>query len=103
LKPWRQDVVAGARVQMGIDRWETAAAAQVGLTFYFVRPKTVSAVKRPHHTVKPDGDKLARAVFDALTVARVVNDDANIVSYSVHKAYSVPGLPPGVRVTVSTL
>ena len=50
------------------------------------------------HVVKPDGDKLARAVLDALTKAGVYNDDANVVGHSVWKQY---GEKPGVLIRIS--
>lgn len=59
----------------------------IDMTFSFVRPKSVSAKKRPHHTVKPDVDKLVRAVLDALTNV-AYRDDSQVIRISANKIYS---------------
>ena len=61
-------------------------AVSLMLTFSFVRPKSVSAKKRPHHIVKPDIDKLTRAVLDALT-HYAYDDDSQVVDLHVRKLY----------------
>jgi Holliday junction resolvase RusA-like endonuclease len=52
--------------------------------------------------VKPDADKLTRAVFDALSTTAtqqgVITDDARITSYSAAKVYHHT---PGVFVTIT--
>lgn len=58
----------------------------VNATFVFVRPKSVSERRRPYNTVKPDIDKLLRAVLDALTGV-AYRDDAQVVSVSARKLY----------------
>lgn len=77
---------------------------QVYLRFVLPRPKahlrrdgTVkpSAPERP--TVKPDLDKLARTVLDALTGV-AYRDDAQVAAISATKLY---GAAPGVHVTVA--
>ena len=71
------------------------AAVPVKLTLDFAlpRPASVSARRRPAPTVKPDVDKLARTVLDALT-GIVVADDAQIVELAVVKRY---GQEPGLQ------
>ena len=54
---------------------------------YFQKPK--SAKKRQHVTVKPDADKLARAVLDALT-GILYADDSQVVELLVRKLYGSP-------------
>ena len=68
----------------------------MSLAFYFSRPKSVSYKKRPDHTVKPDIDKLIRAVLDALT-GIFYADDAQVDELYVTKMY---GDPPRVEVEV---
>lgn len=91
LKPWRQTV---------------AKAADLGITFtgplevllYFHMPTP----KRPKYAlpaVKPDIDKLTRAVFDALTDGGLIEDDSRVVRIVAEKHYSET---PGVLVTVRT-
>lgn len=57
------------------------------MTFYLVRPKSVP-LSRVYPSVKPDGDKLERAVFDALTIARVWRDDGRCVDGHWRKRYT---------------
>jgi len=80
------------------DAWQGPAltgAVEVRLIFYLPRPK--SAPKRvlfPEH--KPDGDKLQRAVWDALTNI-VIRDDAQIVDGMVSKRFADAEHPVGVE------
>lgn len=101
LKPWRQEVIAA-----GIDaavkaNWVCAGKATyaVKIVFTFKRPKShhrVTGALMPsapaHPGVRPDLDKLIRAVFDALTQAAVVWDDSQIVRLIAMKTYGAPGL-----------
>lgn len=71
-------------------------AVSVKLKFYFLRPASVSEKKRPYHTVKPDIDKLTRAVLDALK-GTIYGDDSQVVKLDLGKEY---GDPPRVEVEV---
>lgn len=62
-------------------------AVEINIEFNFVRPKSVSVKKRPYMTVKPDLDKLVRAVLDALT-HHAYDDDSQVVSINCVKAYN---------------
>lgn len=70
----------------------------------FVRPRRASAPKRstPPHTRKPDGDKLTRCVWDALTHVVWV-DDAQVVEWSGSKREAEIGEVPGARIKVERL
>lgn len=59
------------------------------LTFTFARPP--SAKKRAYPNVKPDIDKLCRAIFDSLTGILIV-DDCRVVSLKATKQYGEPGV-----------
>nr|DAN37658.1 MAG TPA: Endodeoxyribonuclease RusA [Caudoviricetes sp.] len=62
--------------------------------------------KRPRWdvpAVKPDLDKLTRAVFDALTDAGVWRDDSRVVDMRVTKRYEDAEAVPGVWVEVQAL
>jgi Holliday junction resolvase RusA-like endonuclease len=68
--------------------------------FIFQRPPSVSAKKRPHHTVKPDLDNLIKGCKDALRNV-VYFDDAQIVSYAhALKRYVSPDSQPGVIIKI---
>jgi Holliday junction resolvase RusA-like endonuclease len=105
LKSWRSLVAGEAQIAL---RAATAtapypwfdAALIVEMHFHFARPASLTVKKRPFPTVKPDLDKLARAVLDALTGV-LYRDDAQVTGLLVEKAYMVaPGSTPRVVVSV---
>ena len=103
-KPWQQCVQAEAllaRQRMAVPR-VLAGAVEVAVKFYFARPKSVSASRRPHHTVKPDLDKLARTVLDALTHV-LIDDDAQVVSIAARKEYCTALDTPRAEIVVMEL
>jgi Holliday junction resolvase RusA-like endonuclease len=87
LKPWRAKVTAAARAAH--EGSKLLGAVVVAVEFRFVRPKTV---KRAWPAVKPDLDKLERAILDGVTDAGVWADDSQVVRMSSSKVYAeVPG------------
>lgn len=80
---WRKQIAQEARVAMR-GRAAMTGPFAVSLTFTFRRPK--SAKRRVHVEVKPDLDKLIRAVFDAVT-GIVWWDDAQVVRCEAAKRY----------------
>lgn len=85
-----------------------AEPVKVAAKFYFVRPKshlkksgglTKSAPRSKHS--KPDVDKLARAVLDALTGV-FFEDDSQVVFLTVEKLYADPGIGPGVEISIES-
>lgn len=101
LKAWRAQVRAAAEAAIAEGGWETLdEPCRVHLDFTMPRPK------RPRWgvpAVKPDLDKLTRAVFDALTDAGVWKDDSRVVSMEVTKRYEDDEAVPGVWVEVESL
>lgn len=86
--PWRDSVAAAGVAAMGglpaLD-----GPLQVTIQFRMPRPRSV---KRLYPSVKPDIDKLARAVLDGLTAAAVIVDDSRVISLTTEKLYAeVPG------------
>lgn len=102
LKPWRAAVRSAAEAAIEGAGWETLdEPCRVYLGFTLSRPKR-SRWGVP--AVKPDLDKLTRAVFDALTDAGVWRDDSRVVSMEVTKKYEDDeGAVPGVWVEVRGL
>lgn len=84
-KPWREAVVAHCRAALPAS-WEVLdGPLDAELVFYLPRPQ------RPAYAspaVKPDVDKLARNVFDGLTQAGVIRDDARVVRLTASKVYA---------------
>lgn len=83
-------------VQDGIGYVARAAFARVGLypggvaisiDVYLARPVSVNPRRRPLPTVKPDVDKIARLVLDALTGVAYV-DDAAVCTLTIRKRYA---------------
>ena len=114
LRPWRKHVattaLAGAAAA-GLDTMDGPLGAT--LHFYLSRPKGHYRTGRFSHllrddaprwpAVKPDIDKLERAIFDALTTAEVWADDARVVHSDTWKRYADNGVEPGVRIQIWTL
>lgn len=101
-KPWQQCVQAealAARQRMGTPRL-LVGAVSVDVAFYFARPKSVRPASRPHHTVKPDLDKLVRTVLDSLTHV-LIEDDSEVVRVLATKAYCGDGGVPCACVSVT--
>ena len=72
----------------------------VETTFYLPRPKTIPPRKRKHPTVKPDIDKLQRALYDAITETHIWHDDCQITDVISHKRYA-DNTPTGVSLTIT--
>lgn len=95
LKPWRQQITDTA-LSLGLHRvagdgsiepiFDRDTPVEVTMNFYFTKPKTS---KRRGHTVRPDGDKLVRGIFDAITGVLIV-DDAQVVEFHARKHYGGP-------------
>ena len=85
LKAWREDVANVAQQHIPPDGLLDGAVV-LRVRFVFFRPKSVSAKKRPHHTVKPDLDKLIRAIGDALK-GKIYTEDARVVKIEALKVY----------------
>lgn len=81
--PWR-DSVAAAAVEAMDGRLPFDGPIELLVTFVFVRPKSS---KRKYPTVRPDGDKLIRAVADGLTAGGVYRDDAQVTDWWFRKRY----------------
>ena len=86
LKSWRKDIGAMAKQEMG-SAPIIKGAVFMTVHYYFLRPQSAPK-SRTYPTVKPDGDKLDRAILDALTGVIYV-DDAQVVYRTSAKHYGV--------------
>jgi crossover junction endodeoxyribonuclease RusA len=104
LKPWRELVnrqmqAAAAAVDVPPGGWPLLGPLAVQLVFTMPKPQAAPKRRRTWPIVKPDIDKLARAVLDAGTGV-LWHDDSHVVQLDVVKAYPaehpyalpVPGL-----------
>lgn len=104
LKVWRDAVAQAARAAMlagdsPIGTIPAQVAVKVEIEFRVLRPKSVKPEERPFPSVKPDVDKYARAVLDAMSAAGVYVDDGQVVKCDVEKVYHpVAGAAIGVWV-----
>jgi crossover junction endodeoxyribonuclease RusA len=84
-KPWAQQVTGSALAARNAQQ-PLEGAISVELGFYLPRPKSL-AKKAVAHLKKPDIDKLARNVIDALTGVLFV-DDAQVIRLDAWKTYA---------------
>lgn len=103
LDAWRTRVKRAAQEAAREAGWEPRYDGPVTVTaaFFLPRPKSAKGRLLPH--VKPDLDKLIRAVGDALAPYKqdgVLKDDSRIVTWRASKDYD-DCYKPGVLVYVS--
>jgi crossover junction endodeoxyribonuclease RusA len=96
LKQWRSLVAYAAQQQAA--GGPMYGGVHVTLDFALQRPKSLPK-RACQHLKKPDIDKLARAVLDALT-GILYHDDSEVVRLEVTKRYAAPIEVPSVRITV---
>lgn len=98
LKAWARVLNLCARAALaGAGPWP--GAVHVSLVFRLAPP---AKQERSWPAVRPDVDKLARAVLDALTGAAWI-DDGQVCTLEVMKWYAAPGEVPGVKVKVDAI
>lgn len=86
LGKWRKAIAKAARARAEFVEWATLdGPIDVELTFWLERPAAAATREYPH--VRPDLDKLGRAILDALTYAEVYVDDARVVNLNTRKRY----------------
>lgn len=96
--PWRQTVALFAR-KAARESGAFIEHGPVNLELGFVMPRPLSTPKSktPAAVKRPDVDKLARAVLDALTGA-VFKDDSQVIELRAHKRIAEHGEEPGVQI-----
>jgi Holliday junction resolvase RusA-like endonuclease len=99
LRAWEQSIRQAAQRYAGGFFLGEGTPVEIEFWFYFTRPK--SKKRGTPMVVKPDFDKLARAVADAIT-AVLFKDDAQVTDAGIHKRYLDEGYqgPPHVKVVV---
>lgn len=106
LMAWRREVAKAAAARLP-DGWTPVdSPLQVVLQFAMPRPASAPKRRRTWPVGRPDLDKLARAVLDALTTAQVWRDDSRVVELIARKDYPGPDIEqttPGVLIAVRRL
>lgn len=90
LNAWRE-TIANTINQHPDAPFELDVPVRIDLVFVMPRPKTVT---RQHHTVKPDTDKLIRAVLDSISLYRysqLLKDDSYVTDLHAAKRYTTDG------------
>lgn len=95
LKTWRTTITHHARKHAGTYTGERPL--HVTYQFHLTKPKSV---RRWLPWVKPDLDKLIRAVNDGLGDAKIWDDDGRITTITARKEYETPEQKPGVFITI---
>lgn len=99
LKAWAS--VVKSQAQQHCSSLVTGGVA-LNLAFVLPRPKSHPKTKTIAHTTRPDVDKLARAVLDAL-IGVAFNDDGQVAGLVCTKRYGDLGEQPGVVVTIADI
>lgn len=99
LKGWRHLVAAEASRSLNGAGLNMHGPVSVDAHFYLPRPKALGKRAKPHIT-RPDADKLARGVLDALTGV-IWRDDSQVESLVVTKQYAGIGESPRALIRVS--
>lgn len=98
LPEWRRSLVEAFKPFEGLStRPGYENGATVSVEIYVTRPQSV---KRQNPTVKPDLDKLIRAIGDALTIAGVLKDDSMIIEWKARKYYA-DIIEPGITIEIT--
>lgn len=107
-KAWAAVVALAAREAMA-GRPPFAGPVEVGVTFFLPRPKAhygkrgeLKASAPTYPTGRPDGDKMLRCTWDALT-GICYADDAQIAQWPGSKVYIHPGQYVGASICVRQL
>jgi Holliday junction resolvase RusA-like endonuclease len=93
LKPWRHVIATHADLGVTFD-------CPVIVTLSFVLPRP----QKPRWgvpAVKPDIDKLCRAILDGLQDGGLLAEDSRVVTLTATKRYPTPGDPTGVGIDVT--
>ncbi len=96
VKPWRE-AVQDAAITHGCQPLD--GPVSVKLTFLMPRPKAMPKKANLTMIQKPDSDKLARAVLDALT-GTCFDDDSQVTRLLVVKRRAGTAEEPGVMIHV---
>lgn len=98
-KPWQELIALCAKSYFKCKNSPQENAVSLVLEFFMPRPKSVKKTTNSIHLTKPDLDKLARTVLDALT-GIAYKDDSQVICCTLIKKY---GNKPGVKITAMIL
>lgn len=99
LKPWRADAIAAIQAeQHACSCPQFAGPVRIAAVFAFPRPRghyrangTLKPSAPSLHAVRPDLDKLIRALLDAATQSGIIRDDSQVYRIAANKTYAEAG------------
>lgn len=100
VAPWRSDVRSACLDDAGKPLAFFGEAVHVELLFILKRPASTPKRRTPAAIKRPDIDKLARAVLDAIGSASVWRDDSQVVTLAAYKRIAMLDETPGCRITI---
>lgn len=110
VEPWREAIRHECQQHDG--RYGSGPVS-VDILFWMPRPKGHYRTGRyshllkesapRYHSVKPDTDKLIRAVLDAITQGGVIHDDSQAAVIHAEKHYADDVFPPGCVIVINEL
>src|SRR4051812_11413364 len=102
VKAWQKDIARAARLSLGNLEMELTGAITLEAVFYLPRPTSRKTAADEAHVTRPDVDKLARAVADALT-GIVWHDDSQVTDLIARKRYAETVAAARVDVTITPI
>lgn len=100
VKPWRESIRAALLDDDGRPRATFDSAVIVELRFVLRRPASTPKRRTPPAVKKPDIDKLARAVLDAIGSAGVWHDDSQVTQLAAMKRLAGIDETPGLHLAI---
>jgi crossover junction endodeoxyribonuclease RusA len=103
--PWRERVALVAREAAGApgpQMFTDGDPLMVRIEFVMPRPASTPKRTTPPAVKRPDVDKLARAVLDAITDV-LIHDDSAVVSLTATKRLAAIDEPPGAHIYVGVV
>lgn len=100
VKPWRSDIRSACLDGDGQPLAYFDGPVTVRLDFVMRRPSSTPKKRTPPAIKKPDIDKLARAVLDAIGSAGCWRDDSQVVRLSLTKRLAEIGETAGCRLRI---
>lgn len=101
LKPWRSDIRDHVRTELGDPFPPIEGPVRIDLTFVLPRPASTPKHTTPPAIKRPDIDKLARAVLDALGSAGLFHDDSQVTQLYAEKRLAELNEASGCHILVS--
>jgi crossover junction endodeoxyribonuclease RusA len=103
VAPWRSDVRSACLTDAGKPFMHFDGPVGVELLFILKRPVSTPKTRTPHAIKKPDIDKLARAILDAIGSAGMWHDDSQVVMLCAQKKIAGSDETPGCGIRIEAI